>query len=830
MEYFDVDFTYYQEVEEVTRTATLDHFFWNETFSSLVTDAGVLHSVDNFSDHCPIFCSFTTKVSKTAKPITQKSNPKPKWKFASDEDKEYFKEALNEKLSQLYIPPSLICCRDVHCKVESHRSDADTLLISALEALEASSYQSLPLSATHAPQSVHRRKTIPGWSENIEPYRKNADFWKSVWISAGKPLNCELHSIMKRTKNVYHFNVRKIKKSEDKMKKLKLIDACLNGNADLFKEIKKMRKHNTLVATSVDGIEGNISDHFKGIYNDLYNSVDDKAEMENLCAEVNEGIKFTELYEVNKVTPNVIKNAVASLSNGKSDPVFAYSSDCFIHGTEYLFEILAVVFQSFLIHGHMTMFLLLATLIPIIKDKLGSLNSSKNYRSIAISSLILKIFDWIIIKLYGSALSLDELQFAYQPGCSTTMCTWSVVETIDYFRRNGSDVYACCMDMSKAFDLVRHSILFKKLIKAGIPLIFVRLLLFIYMLQFANVKWQDSFSSIFSLSNGVRQGGVLSAILYCFYSNILFSNLRRSGYGCWTNGRYTGIYGYSDDNLLLAPSIFALQKMLDICEKFAADHGLVFSTDIDPLKSKTKCTAFTRKPIPEQHLKLCGNQLPWVDRFMHLGNCISNESCLTEHDIITKRARFITKCVELDQEIHFASGRTKLELNSIYNFHFTGSPIWNLFCKSAVALESTYNRSVKSMFNLPIETHRNLIESVTRRNHLRIVLMSRFANFLKQVSNSQKMVPKMLLSTIKNDARSVTGSNIRKILLLSGKLNIGEVTKRDMFSIKYHPLSREDKWKDSILNELIDARDGILNVGEFDLEEIESMIVYLCIS
>ena len=100
------------------------------------------------------------------------------------------------------------------------------------------------------------------------------------------------------------------------MKKLKLIDACLNGNADLFKEIKKMRKHNTLVATSVDGVEGNISDHFKGIYNDLYNSVDDKAEMENLCAEVNEGIKFTELYEVNKVTPNVIKNAAASLSNG----------------------------------------------------------------------------------------------------------------------------------------------------------------------------------------------------------------------------------------------------------------------------------------------------------------------------------------------------------------------------------------------------------------------------------------------------------------------------------------------------------------------------------
>ena len=51
-----------------------------------------------------------------------------------------------------------------------------------------------------------------------------------------------------------------------------------------------------------------------------------------------------------------------------------------------------------------------------------------------------------------------------------------------------------------------------------------------------------------------------------------------------------------------------------------------------------------------------------------------------------------------------------------------------------------------------------------------------------------------------------------------------------MFSIQYHPLSREDKWKDSILNELIDARDGVLNVGELDYEEIESMISCLCIS
>ena len=107
---------------------------------------------------------------------------------------------------------------------------------------------------------------------------------------------------------------------------------------------------------------------------------------------------------------------------------------------DVLYEKLASVIRSFLIHGHVTHFLLIATLLPILKDKLGSISTSKNYRSIALSSVILKIIDWVILLLFGTSLGLDDLQFAYQPGASTTMCTWAVVETIGYFMRNGSDI------------------------------------------------------------------------------------------------------------------------------------------------------------------------------------------------------------------------------------------------------------------------------------------------------------------------------------------------------------------------------------------------------
>ena len=827
---YNVDYTHYQEIEGISTMSTIDHFFWNDGLDNLIEQAGVYHSIENFSDHSPIYCCLKVNSLTKTDPKMLPPVPKPKWNMASNDEKLAFRNNLNNKLTLLEIPSSVLECRDLHCKSVDHRIDVDNFMISILNSVEIAAFESIPVPTARTPRSVMKAKTTPGWNEFVRPAQETARFWNAVWSSAGKPVNCELHSIMKKTRNIYHYQVRRVKKSKNDIRKHKLLDACLNGDIELFGELKKMRGNNPQVASSIDGVDDNISEHFKGIYEKLYNSVDDKDEVELLRGEIDTQMNSSQLYEVNKVIPSVIKQATSNLSDGKSDPIFSYSSDCFKNGTDLLFELLAIAFQCYLVHGHFTLFSLLATLIPIIKDKLGNMNSSKNYRSIAISSLTLKIFDWIILILYGDLLGLDDLQFAYQQGCSTTMCSWSVIETIEYFKRNGSDVFACCMDMSKAFDLVRHSILFRKLLAARIPLVFLRLLLFIYLQQYANVKWNGGSSEMFSLSNGVRQGGVISAILYCFYVNSLFSQLRRSGYGCWINGVFTGIYGYSDDNLLLAPSIYALQKMLNICESFAESHGLIFSTDTDPAKCKTKCIAFTCKQSNLVPLRLCGNDLPWVNAFKHLGNTISNESGITDSDVNSKRAQFISKCMELEQEFYFATGRTRFKLNSIYNLHFTGSPIWYLFGKPVLSLESSYNRSVKQMFSLPLETHRSLIEHVTGQPHLRKILVSRFFSFLEQINRSKKSVPKMLLHLIRDDTRSVTGANLRKILSQTDKLQSVDLVKRDAFKLEYHPLMPEDMWKSSLINELVGATEEKFSVPGFSDDEVHSMINHLCIN
>ena len=175
-----------------------------------------------------------------------------------------------------------------------------------------------------------------------------------------------------------------------------------------------------------------------------------------ISEEVDENISAESIHDVNRLTKEKVKKAAAALKHGKGDPVF--SSDYLKVNSDNLSEFIALMLKSFLIHNYIPQFMLLSTLVPIIKDKLGSINISKNYRSVCVKSLILKQLDWIMISLFGEALGFPDLQFAYQSGVSANMCSWGVAETVSYFLRNGSEVFGCSMDKSKAFDMCRFSI------------------------------------------------------------------------------------------------------------------------------------------------------------------------------------------------------------------------------------------------------------------------------------------------------------------------------------------------------------------------------------
>ena len=92
-------------------------------------------------------------------------------------------------------------------------------------------------------------------------------------------------------------------------------------------------------------------------------------------------------------------------------------------------------------------------------------------------------------------------------------------------------MYVSKLDAFKAFDKVNHSKLFTKLISFFI----VCILYYWYSTQKFTVRWCRSFTEFPTISNGVKQGGILSPHLFNVYMDDLNVNLNKLQIGCLYN-------------------------------------------------------------------------------------------------------------------------------------------------------------------------------------------------------------------------------------------------------------------------------------------------------
>ena len=173
--------------------------------------------------------------------------------------------------------------------------------------------------------------------------------------------------------------------------------------------------------------------------------------------------------EVNKITGAAVKEACGRMKSEKADVTGSFTSDTLLHGPDNLFGYLAGIFRSFLVHGNVTLELLSCAFLPLFKGGLKNPHASDSYRAIAGSSQILKLFDNVILLLWGDLLGSDSLQFGFKKKTITTQCSWLVMEVASYYLRQGSPVIATLLDCSKAFDKCVFSSLFQKLLDRRLP-------------------------------------------------------------------------------------------------------------------------------------------------------------------------------------------------------------------------------------------------------------------------------------------------------------------------------------------------------------------------
>ena len=144
--------------------------------------------------------------------------------------------------------------------------------------------------------------------------------------------------------------------------------------------------------------------------------------------------------------------------------------------------------------------------------------------------------------------------------------------------------------------------------------------------------------------------------------------------------------------------------------------------------------------------------------------------------------------------------------------------------------EGLFNRSVKSMFGLPHATHRYFMEPVSRMEHPKTTLMRRYLSFIDQIKKSPKCALKKILKVATKDVRSVTGSNLRYIMLELEKTSTSDLTMNDVTNLIYSYIPDNEVYRINLVNELIEAKACNLEIQGFKNNEIDIFLDYLCTS
>ena len=433
-----------------------------------------------------------------------------------------------------------------------------------------------------------------------------------------------------KSKARFKYALRFIKNNENALRKEALAKKFTELNPEAFwREIKTINNCNTPLPSSIEGVSGGkeIVDLWRKHFCDLLNCVS------NSSVDMSEYDCDTSYDEI-VVTVEEVTNAIKKLDINKACGSDGICSEHIKYADKALVPLLSLCFTSFFAHGFLPESMLSVVLVPVIKDKAGKISSKDNYRPIALASVFSKTIEVIILGRIEIFLDTNPNQFGFKKKHGTDQCIYVLKEIIDLYRTLNGSVFVCFLDASKAFDRVNHRTLFKNLSERGVPVYILRILMYWYHNQTTCIKWGDLLSTKFKVTNGVREGGILSPYLFNVYVDELSEQLKMCNVGCSMNGHLINHIMYADDLVLISPSSAGLCQLLRECEKFGMSHDVKYNAKKSAVMIFRSAT-LKGCSIPE--FKLKGVTLHVVATYKYLGNYISDD--LSDDDDINRQRR-----------------------------------------------------------------------------------------------------------------------------------------------------------------------------------------------
>ena len=655
-----IDSYTYISANSVCSSSWLDHIICSDT--SIISNCSILYGV-SFSDHIPI--SFDLAVPYAVsypdydpQPFISKDFPKVNWDKVNDHDKNLYAAVLDDLC--LEVCYGILSCDIETCK-NSHFRDLDNIYSDLIECIFSASLF-LPNVKNHRKENF-----IVGWNNHCKEKYAVARGKYLEWHVAGRVRHGRLFEDMKSARVSFKNALNYCKNNEAMIRKQNLLQKFSIRNKKYFwKEVSKIHGNNPRKVVQIEGKSDlkEITSLFDGKYREI---LDDSrcqggTTLPSSPPSFNPSgpiIGFENVYDaILRLNDGIGWDGIHANHLKFSGPIFK--------------NLLTKFVNKILFHCHFPNLMLHGEIRPVIKNKVMGKNDSNNYRPVMNSGMFLKIFEYCLLPEISRSLLLSKYQFGFRANTSCMSAVAVVKEVISKYNKENSDVHAALIDMSKAFDRINIHILIKKLGETTLNPVIIDAIYAMYTNSYVNTSFNNVKSDSWKVGNGVRQGGILSPLLFGFYLNYVIEEISCMPIGCSLNFYKLSVLGYADDLILLAPSAAALQIMVNKLELLIADICLT----LNPKKSvyivfRHKNCKFLNSPT----INICGENLKSVKNCKYLGvELTSNGDMGKEVNRVTNS--FLKQFNGFFSKFYFAEKRVLFFLFKSYTTSFYGIDLW----------------------------------------------------------------------------------------------------------------------------------------------------------
>ena len=327
------------------------------------------------------------------------------------------------------------------------------------------------------------------------------------------------------------------------------------------------------------------------------------------------------------ITTEEMMKAKGILKPGKATGLDTVNNEMILEALTLYPETFRRIMNSLLKQGTGVIQWLTSLLVPIHKK--GPTDDPDNYRGIALMSCLAKFFYAILnnrlVEFCLNNKVLSPSQLGFLAGNRTSDAHIILHNLInEYCHKRGAKIYGCFVDFSKAFDSIPRDRMFQKLLDIGVTGKFYDIIKYVYEGDQVCLKLNDQITPVIKTVMGVRQGCVLSPLLFNIYMADFPKCLSQDVGVQLTDDYIINCILWADDIILLSQSEKGLNTLLKELQIYSTENQLKVNTD------KTKCMIFNKTGrLIRRNFYLGSTRLENVRSYKYLGLIITPSGEIT---------------------------------------------------------------------------------------------------------------------------------------------------------------------------------------------------------